>query len=60
MISISQARKILGKAGRTLTEETTQLLLDQCYALAEVMYEHFNTAETGKKKGAFYAKSTRP
>lgn len=58
MISIPQAKKILGKAGRALTEENLQLLLDQCYALAEVMYVHFNAVKTSKRKGAFCAKST--
>ena len=58
MISLTQAKKILGKAGNTLTEENLQLLLDQCYALAEVMYEHFSEAGTNKKKGVFYGKRT--
>jgi hypothetical protein len=59
MISITKARKLLGIPGRTLSEETIQHLLDQCYALAEVMYVHFSEVETSKKKGAFYAKSAR-
>ena len=59
MISLTQAKKILGKAGNTLTEENLQLLLDQCYAIAEVMYEHFNEVGIGKRKGASYVKSTK-
>ena len=49
MISISRAKRILGKPSEELSEEQMELLLSQCYALAEVMFEHFKFTE--KMKG---------
>jgi len=50
MISISRARRILGKEGEKLSDEQIELLISQCYALAEVMFEHFKFEE--KMRGA--------
>ena len=49
MISISRAKKILGKSGEKLSDEQMERMLSQCYALAEVMFEHFKFTE--KMKG---------
>jgi len=48
-ISVSRARRILGKSGEGLSDEEIELLIDQCYALAEVMFKHFKFIE--KMKG---------
>ena len=49
MISISRAKKILGKSGEKLSDEQMDLMIRQCYALAGVMFEHFKFTE--KMKG---------
>jgi hypothetical protein len=59
MITLFQARKILGKSGKRISEDDLQLLLDQCYALAEVMFEHFQFTKTFPTKGAIYAESKK-
>lgn len=41
MITISKAKKILGKPNEELTDDQIDLMINQCYALAEVMFEHF-------------------
>lgn len=41
MITVSKARKILGKSGEGMSEEQIELLLSQCKAMAEIMLEHF-------------------
>jgi len=44
-ISVFRARRILGKSGKGLSDEQIELLISQCYALAEVMFEHFKFIE---------------
>lgn len=56
MITIAKARKILGKSDEKLTDEEIQLVIDQCYALAEVMFEHFKFEEKMKGGGRKNAK----
>lgn len=41
MISISRSRKILGELDANLSDEEIELMLNQFYALAEVMFEHY-------------------
>lgn len=41
MITVAKARKLLGKSASGLSEDSLQLLIDQYYSLANVMYEHF-------------------
>ena len=48
-ISVFRTRRILGKSEEGLSNEQIKLLIDQCYALAEVMFEHFKFIE--KMKG---------
>lgn len=48
MITVAKARKLLGKAALGLSEDNIQLLIDLCYSLANVMYEHFEGEESQK------------
>jgi len=48
-ISVSRARRILGKSGEGLSDEQIKLLISQCYALAEVMFGHFKFIEKMKE-----------
>ena len=49
MISIFRARRILGKACEELSDEQIKELLGQCYALVEVMFEHFEFGEKSEE-----------
>lgn len=59
MITVSKARKILGKTSAKLPDDYVEKLLSQMYQIAEVMFEHFgfikdpdidNTLENTKLK----------
>ena len=49
MISVSKAKRILGKAHEELPEKQVEKMLDQCYALAEVMFEHFKFGDKSEE-----------
>lgn len=48
-ISVFRTKRILGKSGEGLSDDQIELLIDQCYALAEVMFEHFKFEEKMKE-----------
>lgn len=56
-IPISRARRLLGKAGEKLSDDEIELLIGQCYALAEVMFEHFKFGEKLRKAREKHGKS---
>ena len=57
MISVFRARRILGKADEGLPDEEMELMIDQCYALGEMMFEHFQFDEKLKKAKPKYVQS---
>jgi len=56
-ISVFRSGRILGKAGEKLPDEEVELMLGQCYALAEMMFEHFQFDEKLKEIRPKYVQS---
>lgn len=42
-----------------MSEDEIELLLTQCYAMAEVMFEHFEFSNAKEKKGGVYVESKK-
>ena len=55
-MSVFRARRILGKAAEGLPDEDVELLIDHCYAMAEMMFEHFKFNDKLKKPAPKYEK----